>query len=149
MPAFLLWLGIVAITLGAAGSAGALWRRLSQRPARRADWLPAAYATACAFGGSILILATPGWSALARWLAVAAVVMAALAALRRPGWLPQAMWRRACGRGYLAGAMALAAAWGLSQALARPSPAPLLIALSAVCAGAASSGTALGSDRSA
>jgi hypothetical protein len=131
-------LAVSAIYLGAAGAAGALARRIAPG---RADWLPAGYAAAVALGGAALILATPGWAAAVRVLLAAAGVAAGVAGFRRPGWLPQAVWRRAFGRGYLAGAMALAALWGLSQGLSGPSP--LLIGLSALGAGAASSGTAL------
>lgn len=145
MPVTLLWMGILGIYLGAAGAAGALWRRASSETT---DWLPAGYASACAAGGAALILGLPNWPALARWLLAAAGGVVALGAFNRPGWLPRSLWRRAIGRGYLAGAMALAALWGLNQAMAGGSPAPLLIAVSALGAGAASSGTALRGDRS-
>jgi len=146
MPSSLVWLGIAAIYLGAAGAAGTFWRRASGEAGGRQYWLSAGYATALSLGGAVLILAMPDWWVPARLLLVAAGLAVALAGMRRPGWLPQSLWRRAFGRGYLAGAMALAALWGLSQALSGPAPAPLLIALSALGAGAASSGTALGTD---
>ena len=143
MLASLVWLGILAIYLGAAGAAGTFWRRASSESAGHQYWLSAGYATTLSVGGAVLILAMPDWWLPARLLLVGAGLAVALAGMRRPGCLPQSLWRRAFGRGYLAGAMALAALWGLSQALSGPTPAPLLIALSALGAGAASSGTAL------
>ena len=137
-------LGLFALYLGAAGAAGVFGRRASGEAGSAWLWLPTAYAVALAVGGAAVILATPNWPLPARLLLVGAGMAVVLAAARRPGWLPAAVLRRAFGRGYLAGAMALAALWGLSQAFSGPSPAPLLIALSAVGAGAASSGTALG-----
>ena len=142
MLASIVWLGISAIYLGAAGAAGTFWRRASSEAAGRQYWLSAGYANALSVGGAVLILAMPDWWVPARLLLVGAGVGVAVAGLRRPGWLPQSLWQRTFGRGYLAGAMALAALWGLSQALSGPAPAPLLIALSALGAGAASSGTA-------
>jgi len=141
MQPTLVWLGISAIYLGSAGAAGAFWRRASEGAAQ---WLPASYATIIALGGATLILSMPGWATLARLLLIAAGLAVAVCGICRPSRLPRSLWRRAFGHGYLAGAMALAALWGLSQGLSGPSP--LLIGLSALGAGAASSGTALARD---
>lgn len=137
-------LGISALFLGAAGAAGAFGRRASRGADSAWLWLPAGYAAVLALGGAAVLLSAPAWPLPARLLLVGAGIAVALSAARRPGWLPASVLRRAFGHGYLAGVMALAALWGLSQAFAGPAPAPLLIALSAVGAGAASSGTALG-----
>ena len=65
------------------------------------------------------------------------------AAYTQPDWIPAFVWQRTFAHRYLAGAMALAALWGIGQAMAGSSAAPLLISISAIAAAAASSGTAV------
>jgi hypothetical protein len=83
------------------------------------------------------------WPIALRFIVLTLAVAAIWAAYTRPSWIPEFVWRRTFTHRYLAGAMALAALWGINQALAGSSAAPLLISISAIAAAAASSGTAL------
>ena len=81
MLASIVWLGISAIYLGAAGAAGTFWRQASSKAAGRQYWLSAGYATALSVGGAVLILAMPDWWVPARLLLVAAGLAVGLVGL--------------------------------------------------------------------
>ena len=144
-----LWVAIIALYLGLAGASGTFLRALIQRgsgeehlPGHR---LTAAYTCSLFIAGTALVLGLGEWEIVARLGILMLGVFASVIAFAQPAWIPAALLRRAFGHQYLAGAMALAALWGLNQAFASPSPAPLMIALSAIAASAASYGTSIAS----
>ncbi|GMR09631.1 MAG: hypothetical protein BMS9Abin28_0450 [Anaerolineae bacterium] len=137
-----LWSGIATLYLGIAGAVGIFSRQaITETPGARDRLLAASYSIALFLPATALVLAMVE-SAL-RFIILALAVAAIWAAYTRPSWIPEFVWRRTFTHRYLAGAMALAALWGISQALAGSSAAPLLISISAIAAAAASSGTAL------
>jgi hypothetical protein len=139
-----LWSGIVTLYLGIAGAVGVFSRQAVTHGNRSWDRLLAAtYTFALFLPSSAFVLAMAEWPAWARVLLFTIGLFAAWAAYARPNWAPPVFWRRAFAHRYLAGVMALAALWGINQALAGSAAAPMLIAVSAIAAGAASSGTSL------
>lgn len=137
-----LWSGIVTLYLGIAGAVGFFSRRAMREKQSRADRLVAAgYSIALFLPASALVLATNGWPTTLRIALLTLGGLSIWTAYSRPSWVPSRLWSRPFAYRYLAGVMMLAAVWGLSQALAGPNAAPLLIAVSALGAGAASSGT--------
>ena len=144
-----LWVAIIALYLGLAGASGTFMRTLIRRRRRDGDssgqMLTAGYACSLFIAGTALILGLREWAIAVRLGILVLGVITSVLAFSQPIWIPEALLRRAFGQQYLAGAMALAALWGLNQAFASPSPAPLMIALSAVAASAASYGTSIAS----
>ncbi|MFV1859373.1 MAG: hypothetical protein ACC647_08485 [Anaerolineales bacterium] len=139
-----LWSGIVTLYLGIAGAVGIFSRQaIAETPGARDRLLAASYSIALFLPATALVLAMVEWPLALRFSILALAVAAVWAAYTRPSWIPEFVWRRTFTHRYLAGAMALAALWGISQALAGSSAAPLLISISAIAAAAASSGTAL------
>ncbi len=139
-----LWSGIVTLYLGIAGAVGIFSRQaIAETPGARDRLLAASYSIALFLPATALILAMVEWPVALRFIVLALAVAAVWAAYTRPSWVPEFIWRRTFTHRYLAGAMALAALWGINQALAGSSAAPLLISISAIAAAAASSGTAL------
>jgi hypothetical protein len=138
----LLWSGIVTLYLGIAGAVGIFSRQaFGTNRATKDRALAASYSIALFLPATALVLAMVA-SPLAIVLLVLALA-AAWAAYTQPSWIPEFVWRRTFAHRYMAGVMALAALWGISQALAGSSAAPLLISISAIAAAAASSGTTL------
>ncbi len=139
-----LWSGIVTLYLGIAGAVGFFSRQaIAERRGARDRLLAASYSIALFLPATALVLAMVEWPIALRFIVLAVAVAAIWAAYTRPSWIPEFVWRRTFTHRYLAGAMALAALWGINQALAGSSAAPLLISISAIAAAAASSGTAL------
>jgi hypothetical protein len=139
-----LWSGIVTLYLGIAGAVGVFSRQAITHRTRSWDRvLAASYSFALFLPSTAFVLAIAEWPVWARILLFALGLFAAWAAYARPSWAPPLFWRRAFAHRYLAGVMALAALWGISQALSGSAAAPMLIAVSAIAAGAASSGTSL------
>ena len=139
-----LWSGIVALYFGIAGGVGVFTRQaISRKGNSRYGLLAASYSTAVFILATALILSISEWPDAMRIMLVAVGIAAVWAAYTRPNWIPEFVWHRTFAHRYLAGAMALAALWGISQAMAGSSAAPLLISISAIAAAAASSGTAL------
>lgn len=143
-----LWSGIVTLYLGIAGAVGVFSRQAITHRVRSWDRLLAAiYSMALFLPSTAFVLAMTEWPTWARYLLFAFGLFAGWAAYAQPDWAPDFLWKRTFAHRYLAGVMALAALWGISQALAGSPAAPLLIAVSAVAAGAASSGTSLTTPR--
>ena len=139
-----LWAGIVALYLGIAGAVGIFTRKAKIGKGDAKDGLLAAsYSIALFILASALVLSMADWSVAMRGMILALGASAVWAAYTRPDWLPEFVWKRTFARRYLAGAMVLAALWGIGQAMAGSSAAPLLISISAIAAAAASSGTAI------
>lgn len=139
-----LWAGIVALYLGIAGAVGIFTPKAKIGKGDAKDGLFAAsYSIALFILASALVLSMADWSVAMRGMILALGATAVWAAYTRPDWLPEFVWQRTFARRYLAGAMALAALWGIGQAMAGSSAAPLLISISAIAAAAASSGTAI------
>jgi hypothetical protein len=132
---FSLWSGIVGLYLAIAGALGAIIRQAIAKGKPRWDRLFAA--------ASVFVLTVTNWPAWSRLALLAAAMFAAGVAAARPIWVPAPFWRPSFGHRYLAGVMALAALWGITQAMAGSPTAPLMIAVSALAASAASSGTSL------
>ena len=105
--------------------------------------LVASYSIALFILTSALVLSIADWPVAMRGMILALGIAAVWAAYTRPDWIPAFAWQRTFAHRYLAGAMALAALWGIGQAMAGSSAAPLLISISAMAAAAASSGTSL------
>ena len=144
-----LWVAIVALYLGLAGASGTFLRALIRRGSGD-EYLPGlrlttVYACSLLIAGTVLVLGLNEWAMVARLGIPVLGVVTSVIAISQPSWIPARLLRRAFGHQYLAGAMALAALWGLNQAFASPSPAPLMIALSAIAASAASYGTSIAS----
>ena len=139
-----LWAGIVVLYLGIAGAVGVFTRQAKIGKGDAKDGLLAAsYSIALFILTSALVLSMVDWSVAMRGMILALGAAAVWAAYTRPDWIPKFVWQRTFAHRYLAGAMALAALWGIGQAMAGSSAAPLLISISAIAAAAASSGTAL------
>ena len=139
-----LWSGIVALYLGIAGAVGIFSRQvISGKRGARDRLLAASYSIALFVPATALVLAMVDWPFATRLLLLGLGGGAVWAAYTRPDWIPDFLWNRTFAHRYLASAMALAALWGISQALAGSSAGPLLISISAIAAAAASSGTAL------
>lgn len=139
-----LGVGIVTLYLGIAGAVGIFSRQaISEVPGARDRMLAAAYSIALFLPATALVLAKADWPTTFRFLLLAIASAAVWLAYTQPGWIPKLIWRRKFTHRYMAGAMAVAALWGISQALAGSVAAPLLISISAIAAAAASSGTAL------
>ena len=141
---FSLWSGIVGLYLAIAGALGAIIRQAIATGKPRWDRLLAAAYTFLLFGAaSAFVLTVTDWPAWSRLALLAFGLFAAGVAAARPIWVPAPFWRPNFGHRYLAGVMALAALWGINQAMAGSPTAPLMIAVSALAAAAASSGTSL------
>ncbi len=139
-----LWTGIVGLYLAIAGALGAIVRQLFGRGKPGWDRILAAAYTFLLFGAaSAFVLALTEWPDWSRLALLGVGFTAAWVAAARPIWVPAPLWRPAFRHRYLSGVMALAALWGISQAMAGSPTAPLMIAVSALAAGAASSGTSL------
>ena len=139
-----LWAGIVALYLGIAGAVGVFTRQAKIGKGNAKDGLLAAsYSIAFFILTSALVLSMADWSVAMRGMILALGVAAIWATYIRPDWIPDFAWQRTSAHRYLAGAMALAALWGIGQAMAGSTAAPLLISISAMAAAAASSGTSL------
>ncbi len=139
-----LWSGIVVLYFGIAGAVGVFTRHaIAGKRESRIELLPASYSIALFILATALVLSISEWPATMRIILVAIGIAAVWAAYTRPNWIPEFVWHRTFAYRYLAGAMALAALWGINQAMAGSSAAPLLISISAIAAAAASSGTAL------
>ena len=139
-----LWSGIVGLYLAIAGALGAILRQAIAKGKPGWDRLLAAAYMFLLFGAaSAFVLTVTDWPAWSRLALLAVGLFAAGVAAVRPIWVPAPFWRPTFGHRYLAGAMALAALWGINQAMAGSPTAPLTIAVSALAAGAASSGTSL------
>lgn len=143
-----LWSGIITLYLGIAGAVGVFTRQAFRHGVSSTERLLAAgYTFALFLPSTAFIFALSDWPVLARGLLFVLGLAAVWVAYVRPSWAPQALWKSAFGQRYLAGVMALTALWGISQAAAGSPAAPVLIAVSAVAAGAASSGTSLSTPR--
>jgi hypothetical protein len=139
-----LWSGIVALYLGIAGAVGVFTRQtIAGKSGSRDGLLAAVYSIALFILAIALVLSIAEWPAALRVMLLMLGIVALWAAYTQPAWVPEFVWHRTFAYRYLAGAMALAALWGISQAMAGSSAAPLLISISAIAAAAASSGTAL------
>lgn len=139
-----LWSGIVALYLGIAGAVGVFTRQaIAGKRDSGEGLLPALYSIALFILTNSFVLSISEWPVAVRVILLALGMAAVWAAYTRPAWIPEFLWHRTFAHRYLAGAMALAAFWGISQAMAGSSAAPLLISISAIAAAAASSGTAL------
>ena len=139
-----LWSGIVALYLGIAGAVGAFTRQaIAGKRDSRDGLLAASYSIALFILATALVLSLADWPVVTRVILLAIGITAIWAAYTRPNLIPEFVWRRTFAYRYLAGVMTLAALWGISQAMAGSSAAPLLISISAIAAAAASSGTAL------
>ena len=139
-----LWTGIVGLYLAIAGAFGAFVREAIARGRRGWDRaLAAAYTFLLFCAASAFVLAITDWPDWSRLAIFGVGLSAAWVAAVRPAWVPAPIWRPTFAYRYLAGVMALAALWGINQAMAGSPTAPLMIAVSALAAGAASSGTSL------
>ena len=141
-----LWLGIAALYLAIASAVGIFSRQAVLDDQSDTDQLVAAgYALAVFVPASALVLSIDLWPEALRIGLLILGGIALWAGLTRPRWLPPQLWQRPFAFRYLAGVMALAAVWGLGQAMSGSAAAPLLIAVSALVAGAAATGTAISS----
>jgi len=139
-----LWSGIVTLYLGIAGAVGVFSRQaIAEKQGARDRVLAASYSIALFIPATALVLSMIEWPVAFRFLLLALASAAVWMAYTRPSWIPDFIWRRKFSHRYLAGAMVLAALWGINQALSGSVAAPLLISVSALAAAAASSGTAL------
>ena len=139
-----LWSGIVALYFGIAGAVGVFTRQaFSIKHDSRDSLLAAFYSVALFLLATALVLSISEWPAAMRVVLLALGIATIWAAYTRPAWIPEFVWHRTFAHRYLAGVMAIAALWGISQAMAGSSAASLLISISAIAAAAASSRTAL------
>lgn len=139
-----LWSGIITLYLGIAGAVGVFTRQAFRRGVSSTERLLAAgYTFALFLPSTAFVFALSDWPTWVRGLLFGLGLGVVWVAYARPSWAPQALWKSGFGQRYLAGVMALTALWGISQAAAGSPAAPVLIAVSAVAAGAASSGTSL------
>ena len=139
-----LWSGMVALYFGIVGAVGVFARQaISMKRDSRDGLLATFYSAALFILATALVLSISEWPVGIRVVLLAIGMAAIWAAYTRPAWIPEFVWQRAFAHRYLAGVMALAALWGISQAMAGSSGASLLISISAIAAAAASSGTAL------
>lgn len=139
-----LWSGIITLYLGIAGAVGVTSRRAFRQGIPSSKRLLAVgYTFALFLPSTAFVWAIGDWPTWARALLFGIGLLAVMAAYAQPRWAPSVLWRSAFAHRYLAGVMALTALWGISQAVAGSPAAPMLIAVSAVAAGAASSGTSL------
>lgn len=137
-----LWAGIVMLYIGIAGAVGLFSRQaIASGPDRRVRILAAFYSIALFLPATAIILALVDQPFRSIILLLALAVI--LAALARPQWIPDFLWRRTFTYHYMASVMAFAALWGIMQAQDGSSLAPLLVTVSAVAAAAASSGATL------
>ena len=139
-----LWTGIVGLYLAIAGALGAIIRQLFGQG--RPGWdriLAGGYTFVLFSAASVFVLAITEWPDWARLVLLGVGLFAAWVASARPHWVPAPLWQPTFGLRYLAGVMALAALWAINQAMTGSPMAPLMIAVSALAAGAASSGTSL------
>jgi hypothetical protein len=138
---WLLWLGILVLSLGFCGVFGALIRR-----ARRGSGL--AHAQVALFGALVIlpsaaiVLGQPGPTLPARLAILLAGVLVVAAVHAQPTWAPDVLWSRPFARAYFGAAMGVTALWELGLALTSASIAPSLLAAAAGVAGAASLATA-------
>ena len=139
-----LWAGIVTLYLGIAGAVGLFARQaFAEERGARDRLLATVYSVALFLPATALITLRAEWSDVLR-VGLLVLAMAVIwAAYTQPHWIPKFVWQRTFTHHYLAGVMALAALWGINQAVAGSSAAPLLISISAVAAAAASSGATL------
>ena len=134
-----LWLGILSLYFGFAGVLGVLARRAARAGATRADGaLVAAHAGLLFIPASVLVLSLAEWPLFLRTaLFLAALALVGLAAAQ-PAWLPSRFWQRPFGHRYFAGAMGLAALWGVGLAFTAQALVPVIVGAAATFAGAAS-----------
>lgn len=143
-----LWSGIITLYLGIAGAVGVFSRQAFRQGVGSTERLLAAgYTFALFLPSTAFVFAISDWPTWIRGGLFLLGLAAVWVAYARPRWAPRLLWQSAFGHRYLAGVMALTALWGISQAVAGSPAAPLLIAVSAVAAGAASSGTSLAMPR--
>lgn len=140
----LLWAGIITLYLAIAGAVGAFSRQAFRQGISAAGkTLAAGYTFALFLPSTAFVFAIHDWPAWGRLALFVIGLFAVWVAYERPSWAPQAFWQSVFAHRYLSGVMALTALWGIGQALAGSPAAPMLIAISAVGAAAASSGTGL------
>lgn len=139
-----LWSGIITLYIGIAGAVGVFGRQAFREGVSSTERLLAAgYTFALFLPSTAFVFAISDWAVWLRMTVFVLGLCAVWVAYARPSWAPRLLWQSAFGHRYLAGVMALTALWGISQAVAGSPAAPMLIAVSAVAAGAASSGTSL------
>ncbi len=139
-----LWSGIITLYIGIAGAVGVFSRKAFRDGVSSTERLLAAgYTFALFLPSTAFVLAISEWPTWVRLVLFGLGLCAVWVAYVRPSWAPRVLWQGAFGHRYLAGVMALTALWGISQAAAGSPAAPILITVSAVAAGAASSGTSL------
>jgi hypothetical protein len=134
-----LWMGVVALHAGFAGVTGVLLRRACRPLAKPLDAALAVAHTSLLFIPScVVVLHFPDWPFAAQLgIALAGLLTVWVAALQ-PRWTPSTLWRRSFGHVYFAGAMGLAAVWGLGLSSTGASLPLTLVGAAACLAGAAS-----------
>lgn len=140
----LLWGGIITLYLAIAGAVGAFSRQAFRHGMSSSGrTLAAGYTFALFLPSTAFVFAIHEWPAWGRMVLFLGGLFAVWVAYERPHWAPRMLWQSVFAHRYLAGVMSLTALWGISQALSGSPAAPMLIAVSAVGAAAASSGTSL------
>jgi hypothetical protein len=134
-----LWMGVIALHAGFAGVTGVLLRRACRPLARPQDAALAIAHTSLLFIPScIMVLRLSDWPFVVQLgVALIGLLTVWLAALQ-PRWTPATLWRRSFGHVYFAGAMALAAVWGLGLSSSGASLPSTLVGTAACVASAAS-----------
>ncbi len=138
-----LWLGIISLYLGFAGVMGVLLRRaVPERSAAFDQLLALTHAFLLYLPASFLVGGLADWPLEARLGLLAAGVGLVWLGAFQPDWLPHRIWKRGFLQRYFAGAMGMAAIWGVGLAYSAQAPAALLVGAAATVAGAASLYTA-------
>ena len=142
------WLAISTLYVGFAGVMGILINRTLRFGNSRFDLaLAFVHGFLLFLPATVLVLAMEPMALSARLLLIGAAFALVWLSAAQPSWLPHGLWEAAFGHRYLAGAMWLAALCGILLTLAivqmsgfptREALAPMLVAASALLAGAAS-----------
>jgi hypothetical protein len=131
-------LGIGFIYIGFSFALGHLIQGKGIRKRSRMNWIGLCFTLLAFLPATAMLLGLETWSLPARLLLCGAGWLTIGLTATQPAWVPGLFWRRSFHRSYLALAMALVSAWGLSAWLAYASSAAMLIGLAALTAGSSS-----------
>jgi len=130
-------LGIATIYMGFSFALGYLLHS-SQGSKGTARWIAFVFTILVFLPATAMLIGLDGWAIPARLILCGAGCLTIGIAATRPGWIPTLVWQRSFHRTYLALAMALVTAWGLSTWVIYASSAAMLIGLAALTAGSSS-----------
>lgn len=131
-------LGIATIYLGFSFALGYLLHTNSTGSTGRARWVGLTFTMLVFLPATAMLVGLDAWAVPARLFLCAMGWFTVGAAALQPAWIPAWFWGRSFHRTYLALAMALVTAWGLSTWLIYASSVAMLIGLAALTAGSSS-----------